>query len=188
MLMPLFRDRNANRLANTLTYDADRSRLHKDEGLINKVPGADSAYNESLRKDPTMAWSAVKASMNNVLSVLFGTGQGESPVAVAMVHVANGLNMIAATFQAHPWLAQGVGALLLGSTGLAVLRTMGVGLRFALWPRCSACYSRRAWAPRADRDRRLAPARPYERLPVHRPASPAVRAAACSAALWRWGR
>lgn len=133
-LMPLFRDRNANRLANALVNDLDRKRLHKDEGLINKVPGVDKAYNDSLRRDPSMAWGALTSSLTNLSSVLFGTGKGESPVAVALVHVANGINMVAQFLQAHPLLAQGLGAALLGSAGLAGLRLLGLGLGFALGP------------------------------------------------------
>jgi hypothetical protein len=133
-LMPLFRDRNANRLANVLVYDQDRARLHKDERLINKVPGVDKAYSDTLRRDPLMAWQADKAAMNNLLSTVFGTSKGESPVAVALVHIANGINMVAGAFQKHPMLGQGVGALLLGSAGLAGLKVLGIGLRFILSP------------------------------------------------------
>jgi len=133
-LMPLFRDRNANRLANVLTYDQDRKRLHKDEGLINRVPGEDAAYNQSLRRDPLMALRAIRGSLTNLSSVIFGTGKGDSPVAVALVRIANGINMLAQTLERHPMLAQGLGALLLGSAGLAGLRVLGIGLRFAFAP------------------------------------------------------
>jgi hypothetical protein len=133
-LMPLFRDRNANRLANSLVYDQDRKRLHKDEGLINKVPTLDAAYNQSLRNDPTMGLHAVSSSLSNLSSVLFGTGKGESPVAIALVHVANGINMVAQFLEAHPTLAKGLGALLLGSAGLAGLRVIGVGLGWIFSP------------------------------------------------------
>jgi hypothetical protein len=133
-LMPLFRDRNANRLANVLVYDQDRKRLHKDEGLINQVPTLDKAQADTLRRDPKMALHAVTASLTNLSSVLFGTGKGESPVAVALVHVANGINMVAQFLQAHPILAQGLGAALLGSAGLAGLKVFGIGLRFVFGP------------------------------------------------------
>lgn len=133
-LMPLFRDRNANRLANVLTYDQDRARLHKDERLINQVPTLDQAQQDTLRRDPLMGLQAVKASLTNMLSTMFGTAKGDNPVAVALVHIANGINMVAQAFQAHPMLAKGVGALLLGSAGLATLKVLGIGLRFILSP------------------------------------------------------
>lgn len=133
-LMPLFRDRNANRLANALIYDLDRKRLHKDEALINRVPDVDKAQKDSLRRDPTKAWQAATASFTNLTSVIFGAGEGESPVAVALVHIANGVNMLADVIQKHKALGQGIGAALLGSAGLAGLRVFGIGLRFALAP------------------------------------------------------
>jgi hypothetical protein len=133
-LMPLFRDRNANRLANALVYDKDRARLHKDEGLINKVPGAEQAYNQTLRQDPLMAWQAVKASLTNLSSVLFGTGKGESPVAVAMVHIANGINSIAQVIERHPHLGQALGGLLGFGALAATLKLFGIALRWVFSP------------------------------------------------------
>jgi hypothetical protein len=133
-LMPLFRDRNANRLANTLVYGPDRARLHKDEGLINRVPGAEKAYQDTLRKDPLMAWQAMKSSFTNLASVLFGTGKGESPVAVALVNIAKGVNWLAETIERHPWLGHGLGTLLGGAAALATLKMFGIGLRWAFSP------------------------------------------------------
>lgn len=133
-LMPLFRDRNALRLASALVSDLDRQRLHKDEALINKVPSVDKAQKQTLRNDPKLAWSAVTASLTNLSASLFGTGQGDSPVAVALVHVANGINMFAQAIERHPKLGQGLGAALLGSAGLAGLRVLGIGLRFIVGP------------------------------------------------------
>jgi hypothetical protein len=133
-LMPLFRDRNANRLANVLTYDTDRQRLKKDEGIIRRVPNVNAAYAQTLRNDPIAAWGALKSSLTNLSSVIFGTGKGESPVAVALVNIAKGINSVAQIIEAHPMLGKGIGFLLLGSAGMAGLRVMGMGLRFALAP------------------------------------------------------
>jgi hypothetical protein len=133
-LMPLFRDRNANRLANVLTYDLDRKRLHKDESLIGQVPNADKAYQDTLRRDPLLAWNATKSSFTNLSSVLFGTGKGESPVAVALVHVANGVNMLVGVIERHPWLGQGLGAALGLTAGIATLKVFGVALTWLLSP------------------------------------------------------
>lgn len=133
-LMPLFRDRNANRLASVLVGDRDRMRLHKDEGLINRVPDAKAAYNQTLRRDPLMAWAAIRGSFGNLSSVLFGTGRQESPVAIALVHIANGVNMLAETLERHTWAANGIGAALGLSAGMAVLKTFGIALRWAFSP------------------------------------------------------
>jgi hypothetical protein len=133
-LMPLFRDRNANRLANVLVGDRDRTRLHKDEGLINGVPDVNKAYAQTLRNDPLAAWGALKDSMANLSSVLFGSGKTESPVAIALVHVANGINMVAQAFERHPLLGNGAGIALGLGAATATLKVFGVGLKWLLSP------------------------------------------------------
>jgi hypothetical protein len=133
-LMPLFRDRNAQRLANVLVNTLDRQRLHKDEGLINRVPGADAAYQQTLRRDPLMAWNAAKSSFTNLSSVLFGTGKEESPVAVALVHIANGVNMLAQTIEKHPMLGKFLGGALGLTAGIATLKAFGIAIRWVFSP------------------------------------------------------
>jgi hypothetical protein len=132
MLMPLFRDRNANRLANALTYDQDRMRLHKDEVQINKVPGSNAAYMQALRNDPKMAWAATAASLKNLETVL---GRVASPqVATALMHVANGINMLAGVFDRHPNFGKAVVALMGFGAVAATLTLFGIGLRFVMAP------------------------------------------------------
>ena len=133
-LMPLFRDRNANRLANVLVADKDRARLHKDEGLINKVPSAEKAYQQTLRNDPGAAWGAVRSQMANLSSVLFGGGMGESPVAIALTNIALGVNTVARALERHPLLANGIGGALGLSAGIATLKVFGVALRWIFAP------------------------------------------------------
>lgn len=135
-LMPVFRDRNAFRMAMMLVQQQTNANLHKDEGLINKVPGVNIAYDNTLRNDPKMAFGALKSSVNNALSTMFlgQSGDNVNAVAVAMLHIANGINAIADAFQSHPMLGKGVGALLLGTAGIASLRVLGVGLRWVFSP------------------------------------------------------
>lgn len=130
----MFGRETAVRFATMLADPRQRQRLHKDEALINQVPGVDAAYKSTLRNDPTLAWAAMKDSMSNISAVLFGTAKGESPIAVAMVNIANGINSLALTLQRHPWLAKGISTLLLAGAGLAGLKLFGIGLRFLLSP------------------------------------------------------
>lgn len=88
------------------------------------------AYNDSLRRDPMLAWTAVKSSFANLSSVMFGTGQKESPVAVALVHIANGINMVAGAFERHPILGKAAGLLMGVGLAGATLKTLGISLRF----------------------------------------------------------
>lgn len=132
MLMPLFRDRNANRLANALTYNQDRLRLHKDERLINQVPDVDKAYQQALYNDPKMAWAATANSLKNLETVL---GRVASPqVATALVHVANGINSLAMIFEKHPNFGKGVVALMGIGAGVATLKVFGIAVGWLLSP------------------------------------------------------
>jgi len=130
----MFGRETAVRFVSTMADPRQRNRLHRDEANIGRVQSVGAAYAQSLRNDPLMAWGALKSSLTNLSSVLFGTGKGESPVAVALVKVATGINSIAATIEQHPRLGQAIGGLLGFSAGWASLRVAGIGLGFLLKP------------------------------------------------------
>jgi hypothetical protein len=132
-LMPLFRDRNANRLATTLSSLQTNTNLHKDERLINKVPGVNTNYNNSLKNDPLMASKALHASFANLETslgkVLFSSG-----AVTGINKLAAGLNWMAEAFDKHPNFARGVNALLGIALVSATLKTFGIALKWALSP------------------------------------------------------
>jgi len=130
----MFGRETAVRFVSTMADPRQRNRLHRDEANIGRVSSVGAAYAQSLRNDPLMAWGALKSSFTNLSSVLFGTGKGESPVAVALVKISRGIDEVAATIERHPRLGQALGGLLGFTAAWASLRVAGIGLGFLLGP------------------------------------------------------
>jgi hypothetical protein len=130
----MFGRETAIRFVSTLAEKKQRYRLHRDEANINNVVPLDKAYAATLRNDPVMAWGAMKSSFANMSAIIFGTSMKDSPIAVAMTNIAQGINAVAASLQRHSWIAKGIGATLLGGAGLASLKLIGVSLRWAFSP------------------------------------------------------
>lgn len=131
-LIPLFRDRNANRLANMFVGDQDNARMHKDEGLINKVPNLDAAYMEAMKNDPRMALAATATSLKNLETTL---GKAVTPeVIMGLQNMAKAINWLAGVFDRHPNFAKGVVGLLGFGAVTATLKVFGIGLRWAFAP------------------------------------------------------
>lgn len=131
-LMPLFRDRNANRLANMFVGDQDNARMHKDEGLINKVPGTNAAFMEAMKNDPKMAWAATAASLKNLETIM---GKAVTPQVISMLqNMAKAINWLAGVFDAHPGFAKGVVALMGFGAVAATMKVFGIALKWIFSP------------------------------------------------------
>lgn len=131
-LIPLFRDRNANRLANNLVGDQDNARLHKDEGLFGKVLGPNEAFVQAMRNDPKMGIAVLAASMNNLKTTM---GKVFTPTVIQAVQsLAKGINWLAGAFDRHPNFAKGAVGLMGLGAGAATLKVFGIALRWILSP------------------------------------------------------
>jgi hypothetical protein len=131
-LMPLFRDRNANRLANNLVGDQDNARLHKDEGLIGRVPNLNRGYRMMMANDPKSAWSKTTAATTNLETTLGKVAAG--PIAKGLDVLNMGLTKLADIFDKHPALAKGVDILMGIGAAAAGLKLFSIGLKIILSP------------------------------------------------------
>jgi hypothetical protein len=131
-LMPLFRDRNAMRLANNLVGDQDNARLHKDEGLYQKVMGVDSAFTQAMANDPKMAIASTASSMKN-LETIMGKAVNKQVIASLQV-MARAINWLAGAFDRHPNFARGAIGLMAFGAVAATLKVFGIALRWVLSP------------------------------------------------------
>jgi hypothetical protein len=132
-LMPLFRDRNAFRMAYGLLYKQTNTNLHKDERLINDVPSLNRGYAMSLKNDPKMQMTALHSSFTNLETALgsaFFKGGGVD----AINNVAAGINRLARVFDRHPGFAKGVVTLMGLGAVVATLKVFGIALRWVLSP------------------------------------------------------
>ena len=132
-LMPLFRDRNAFRMAYGLLYRQTNTNLHKDEVLTNKVPGIDRGYAMSLKNDPKMQMTALHSSFTNLETALgsaFFKGGGVD----AINNMAAGINRLAGVFDRHPSFAKGVVMFMGLGAVVATLKVFGIALRWVLSP------------------------------------------------------
>lgn len=130
----MFGRETAIRFVATMADPRQRYRLRRDEANIDKVHGVDATYDETTRRDPTLAWEAIKSSFTNLSAAVFGTSTKESPIAVAMVNIAKGINTVAFALERHPTIAKGVAGVLLGGAGLATLRLFTMTLKWAFSP------------------------------------------------------
>jgi len=132
-LIPLFRDRNANRLANNLVGDQDNARLHKDENLFTKVMGVDRGFISARKNDPKLQMAAFRASLTNLETALgsaFFKGGGID----AINNIASGLTHLAGVFERHPGFAKGVVTLMGFGAIAATMKVFGIALRWVLSP------------------------------------------------------
>jgi len=132
-LMPLFRDRNSNRMEVALASQQTNANLHKDERLIGKVPGVEKGYASALKNDPLMASKALHASVGNLKTAL-GNALFSAGVVTAINSLARGINWMAEAFDRHPNFARGVDALMGFGLAAATLRTFGVAVRWVFAP------------------------------------------------------
>lgn len=131
-LIPLFRDRNANRLANNLVGDQDNARLHKDENLFTKVMGVDQAFTQAMANDPKMAIAATASSMKNLETIM---GRAVTPQVIASLQImARAINWLAGAFDRHPNFARGAIALMGFGAIAATMKVFGIALRWVLSP------------------------------------------------------
>lgn len=82
----MFRNQNANQFAEQITQLRSRSRLHKDRDLMGQVKPLDESYAANIKTDPTVAITALTASLDNLMTT------ASSP---AMKSAAAGINWIA---------------------------------------------------------------------------------------------
>lgn len=132
-LMPLFRDRNAFRMAYGLLYKQTNTNLHKDERLITKVPGINRGYAMSLKNDPKMQMTALHSSFTNLETAL-GSAFFKGGGVEAINNMANGINRLAGVFDRHPNFAKGVVTLMGLGAVVATLKVFGIALRWVLSP------------------------------------------------------
>lgn len=132
-LMPLFRDRNSNRMEVALASQQTNANLHKDERLIAKVPGVNAGYKQALANDPLMAMKALHSSLTNLKTAL-GNALYSSGVVTGINALARGLNWMAEAFDRHPNFARGVNALMGIGLVTATLKTFGIAVRWVFSP------------------------------------------------------
>jgi hypothetical protein len=131
--MPLFRDRNSNRMEVALASQQTNANLHKDERLIGKVPGVEKGYASALKNDPLMASKALRASVGNLKTAL-GKALFSAGVVGAINAMARGINWMAEAFDKHPNFARGVDSLMAIGLAAATLKTFGIAVRWAFSP------------------------------------------------------
>jgi hypothetical protein len=132
-LMPLFRDRNSNRMEVALASAQTNANLHKDERLIGKVPGVESGYAAMLENDPLAAGKALRAAGTNLKTAL-GNALYTAGAVSAINNLARGINWMAEAFDRHPNFARGIDALMGLGLIAATLRTFNVAVRWAFAP------------------------------------------------------
>ncbi len=115
-LATMFRNQNANMFANEIMQAQSRARLHKDEDLTNKIGTLEDIYSRDLWSDPTVAFGALKDSLENLAAVTSSPAMGT--ISTGLAGLAIGIDWIAGKLEAHPALAVGTG-LTVGAAGLA---------------------------------------------------------------------
>ena len=132
-LMPLFRDRNSNRMEVMLASQQTNANLHKDERLIGKVPGVESGYAAMLKNDPYAAGKALSAAGANLKTAL-GNALFTAGAVSAINNLARGINWMAEAFDKHPNFARAVDGLMGLGLAAATLKTFGIAARWAFSP------------------------------------------------------
>lgn len=108
----MFRNSMANRFAEAIVQSNSRQRLHKDEANINAAGKLDDIYQRNLQNDPTVAVTALTASLDNLASV--ATSPAMKTAASAITRTSEGLHSLANWGADHPNIALGAG---LGAAG-----------------------------------------------------------------------
>ncbi len=85
-----------------------RSRLHKDEGMINQAGSLDDIYKRNLTQDPTASMTAFSAALENFSTVLSKAAM--PTIASGLTSLAGGIEAISNALHDHPLIATGSGA------------------------------------------------------------------------------
>ena len=131
VLGTMFRNQNSNMFANEIMQPQQRSRLHKDSGLIDNAGTLDEIYSRNLKEDPTVAMKAFSASLENLTTVLSKAAMPE--VASGLTSMAHGIEAVSNALHDHPLMALAGGATaaggaLAGSGYMAYQLANGFGL------------------------------------------------------------
>lgn len=111
-LATLFRNQNSNFWANEITQAQSLKRLHKDAGLYDQVGSEDDIYHRNLTADPTVAVSALKNSLENLMTTV--SGPAMTAAAGGITAVAEALNKLAGIAKDHPLAAMLTGGAVAG--------------------------------------------------------------------------
>lgn len=125
-LNTLFKNTKANGFVTAISGLVDRTRLKKDEALINKVLSVDDNYDSSLLNDPRLAQFAAKSALGNMGSAL--TLPLMKPLAQGLIAIARALNQVSAALMRSPGAAKALAGLIGAFTALAALRLAGLVL------------------------------------------------------------
>ena len=115
VLATMFRNQNGNMFANAIMQAASRQRLEKDEANINQAGTLNQIYDRNLQNDPTVAITALKASLENLMSA--ASSPAMSAAAAGITSVATALQGFSEFAKNHPTaavtggVAAGTGAL-----------------------------------------------------------------------------
>ena len=112
VLGTMFRNQNSNMFANEIMQPQQRSRLHKDAGLIDNAGTLDEIYSRNLKEDPTVAIKALAASLENLVTTV--SAPAMSTVAGALTSFASGIQAVSGALKDHPLLAMATGGTLAG--------------------------------------------------------------------------
>ncbi|ACL57421.1 phage tail tip lysozyme [Methylobacterium nodulans] len=99
----MFRNSNSNLFAEALTQKLSVQRLLKDEVNINKAGTLDQIYARNLSEDPTQAFKAVTASLENLITTASSPLMAQA--SVGLKSVAEGVQSLALVAKDHPNLA-----------------------------------------------------------------------------------
>ena len=106
-LATMFRNQNANQFANENAQLADRTRVAKDRGLIDKTSSPDEMYKRNLAEDPTQSITAMSASLNSLASAV--TQPAMKTAAGVITGIAEAMTYLAAAAKDHPITAMVAG-------------------------------------------------------------------------------
>lgn len=131
VLDTMFRNPNANMFANELGQPQQVARLKKDAHLIDETKTPDEIYANNLKGDPTVAMTALTASLENLQTV--ATSPAMAGTAKAISSLASGLQSLAQWGGEHPTKAMEIGGSvaaggLFGSGYLLYKLSTGFGL------------------------------------------------------------
>ena len=112
VLGTMFRNQNSNVFANEIMQLAQRLRLHKDEAMQNQVGTLDEQYARNLGQDPTIAVTALKAALEDLITAVSAPVMGSA--AAGLTTFANGIQAVANALKDHPILAVTTGTALAG--------------------------------------------------------------------------
>ena len=107
VLGTMFRNQNSNMFANEIMQVQQRSRLHKDEGLINQAGSLDDIYSRNLKQDPTVAIKAMTAAFDNLITTV--SAPAMATVASGLTTFANGMQAVSNVLKDHPVMAMMAG-------------------------------------------------------------------------------